>query len=202
VKHFARLLTLGFDVEADGTLSATLRNRVDRAIEHYMAGRIRTLIMSGGWSDPEPCPTATAMKAYAVGRGIRACEILEQADGLDTVGEAIFSRLLLPPMSVHDRLLIVTSEFHAARAAHIFRFVYGASFDFEMEAVPNGPDHETPSRASEAASLQLCKTLFQGIAPGDMSAILERFWRGHALYQSARHTELRQATFAALSAIQ
>ena len=72
-------------------------------------------------------------------------DILEQGDALDTVGEAIFLRLLLPPLRAGARLLVVTSDFHAARAERIFRFVYGTNFELAFEAVPNGPEHETPS---------------------------------------------------------
>ena len=199
-RRYDRVLTLGFIVTATGALSATLRGRVDRAVEHYKAGRAQMLVMSGGQTDPEPCTTASAMKAYAVGNGVRASDVIEQGDGLDTVGEAIFSRLLLPPMSIGGRLLIVTSAFHLYRATRIFKFVYGASFDLAVEGAANGPERETPSTAKEAASLQRFETLFRGIEAGDIKATLDRFWQCHTLYQDARCTELRQKTFSALAA--
>ena len=97
------------------------------------------------------------------------------------------------------RLLIVTSDFHAARAERIFRFVYGMNFELAFEAVPNGPEHETPSAAQEATSLERFDKLFLGVDAGDIETILSRFWECHALYQDARHAELRQRTFSALA---
>ena len=102
-------------------------------------------------------------------------------------------------MRAGARLLIVTSDFHAARAERIFRFVYGTNFELAFEGVPNGPEHETPSLAKEAASLERFDKLFLGINVGDIEAILSRFWERHALYHDARHAELRQRTFSALA---
>ena len=195
-------MSLGFLVSPTGTLTPTLRSRVDRAIDHYRQGSTQTLVMSGGRLDSEPCTAASAMKAYAVGNGISESDILEQGDALDTVGEAIFLRLLLPPLRAGARLLIVTSDFHAARAERIFRFVYGTNFELAFESVPNGPEHETPSAAKEAASLERFDKLFLGVNVGDIEAILSRFWERHALYRDARHAELRQRTFSALAALE
>jgi uncharacterized SAM-binding protein YcdF (DUF218 family) len=200
-RRYDRVVSLGFLVSPTGTLTPTLRSRVDRAIDHYRQGSTRTLVMSGGRLDSEPCSAASAMKAYAASNGISANDILEQGDALDTVGEAIFLRLLVPPLRAGGRLLIVTSDFHAARAERIFRFVYGTDLDLSVEAAPNGPDHETPSAAKESASLERFDKLFLGIDAGDIEAILSRFWQRHALYRDSRHDDLRQRTFSALAAI-
>ena len=197
-RRYDRVVSLGFLVSQTGALTPTLRSRVDRAIDHYRQGSTQTLVMSGGRLDSEPCTAASAMKAYAVRNGISERHILEQGDALDTVGEAIFLRLLLP-MRAGARLLIVTSDFHAARAERIFRFVYGMNFELASEAVPNGPEHETPSAAKEATSLERFDKLFLGVHAGDIETILSRFWERHALYHDARHAELRQRTFSALA---
>jgi hypothetical protein len=198
-RRYDRVVSLGFLVSQTGALTPTLQRRVDRAIDHYKQNNTKTLVMSGGRFSSEPCTAASAMKAYAVRNGISESDILEQGDALDTVGEAIFLRLLLPPLRAGGRLLIVTSDFHAARAERIFRFVYGIDFDLSVEGVPNGPDHETPSAAKEAASLERFDRLFLGIDAADIEAILSRFWQRHALYQNTRHAELRQRTFSALA---
>jgi hypothetical protein len=200
-RRYDRAVSLGFLVSQTGALTPTLQRRVDRAIDHYRQGSTQTLVMSGGRLESEPCTAASAMKAYAVHNGISERDILEQGDALDTVGEAIFLRLLLPPLRPGARLLIVTSDFHAARAERIFRFVYGPNFELAFESVPNGPEHETASLAKEAASLERFARLFFGIDEGDIEAILSRFWERHALYRDARHVELRQRTFSALAGI-
>jgi uncharacterized SAM-binding protein YcdF (DUF218 family) len=200
-RRYDRVLSLGFLVTPTGRLTPTLRSRVDRAIEHYRQGRTQVLVMSGGQIDSEPCTAASAMKAYAVSNGIPKNDVLEQGDGLDTVGEAICLRLLLPPLPTRSRLLIITSDFHAARAQHIFGFVYGTDIEFSVEGVANGPNRETPSAAKEAASLERFDRLFLGTKAGDIEAILSRFWQRHALYSHTRHAELRKRTLSALAAI-
>jgi hypothetical protein len=150
--------------------------------------------MSGGQMDSEPCTAASAMKAYAVVHGVLESDVLEQGDAIDTVAEAICSRLLLPPLPASSRHLIITSAFHLKRAARIFRFVYGANFELAFEGVPDGPEEETAGAAKEAASLKQFEQLFAGIRPGDIEAIVTRFWQDHALYQGAQYAGLRRKT--------
>jgi len=195
---FDRVLCLGFLVTDSGDLTPTLQYRVDRAIEHYLAGRTRSLVMSGGRLDHEPCSAASAMNRYAVAKGVRESDVVELDQGLDTVGEAIFSRLLLTPASLASPLLVVTSAYHVQRAQAIFRFVYGAAPHLGFEAVQNDPEQEMGTATKEAASLQRFCDLFSGIEEGDIEAILDRFWQDHALYRDARFDALRRRTFSAL----
>ena len=195
------VLSLGFLVTQTGELTPTLRERVARAVQHRIAGNTSKLVMSGGRAGPEPCTAAEAMRKYAVSTGVPDSDVVEQGDSLDTVGEAIFCRLLLPAPLPGRRLLVVTNNYHADRAGAIFRYIFGAQFDITIDRVPNGPANETASAAEEEKSLQRFRQLFKGIEGGEISAIVDRFWHGHALYQGTYFDDLRRRTSAALAAI-
>jgi uncharacterized SAM-binding protein YcdF (DUF218 family) len=193
------VLTLGFLITPAGALTQTLECRVLQAVKRYKAGHTTKIVMSGGRVDSEPRTAAEAMRKYASNQGIPQSDIIEQSDALDTVGEAVFARLLLPRPLLGRRMLVVTSKFHADRAGAIFRFVFGPQFCVEIDRVPNGPASETASADREKKSLQRFQQLFSGIAAGDASAILDRFWQGHMLYQDAYFRDLRRRTSAALA---
>jgi uncharacterized SAM-binding protein YcdF (DUF218 family) len=199
--RYDTVIALGFDLEPSGALTATLQRRVDRAIHHLRMAHTTSLVMSGGQGPSEPCSSAEAMRKYAIERGVSPASVTEQRDALDTVGEAIFNRLLLPRPLPGRRVLLVTSDFHAGRALAIFRFVFGPRFEIEVDRVPEAASGGTRREAQEAESLQRFQTLFAGIEPGDLSNIVERFWTRHALYQGAHFCELRRRTAAAIRAV-
>jgi uncharacterized SAM-binding protein YcdF (DUF218 family) len=199
--RYDTVIALGFDLAPSGALTPTLERRVERAIHHLRAGNTTILVMSGGQSPSEPCSSAEAMRKYAVEWGVPPASVIEQRDALDTVGEAIFNRLLLPPPLPGRRVLLVTSDFHARRALAIFRFVFGPRFEIEVDHVPEAASGGTRREAQEAESLRRFQTLFAGIEPGDLSNIVERLWTRHVLYQGAHFGELRRRTAAAIGAV-
>jgi uncharacterized SAM-binding protein YcdF (DUF218 family) len=170
-------------------------------VQLYIAGITPKLVMSGGRADDEPCTAAELMQKYALGAGLPSCDVIEQRDALDTVGEAIFCRLLLPPPLPGRRILLVTNDFHADRAAVIFQFVFGPGWTVNVDRVPDGSAAKSALRIHETESLRAFLNLFSGIRAGDIRAILDRFWNGHSLYRGERFAALRRRTAAAAAAL-
>jgi uncharacterized SAM-binding protein YcdF (DUF218 family) len=169
--RYDTVIALGFDLAPSRALTPTLERRVERAIHHLRAGNTMILVMSGGQSPSEPCSSAEALRKYAIERGVPPSSVIEQRDGLDTIGEAIFTRLLLPPPLPGRRVLVVTNDFHAERSLAIFRYVFGPRFEIEVDRVPNGASGETRNEAQEAESLQRFHTLFAGIEQGEIASV-------------------------------
>jgi hypothetical protein len=188
------VLVLGFLIEPTGALTQTLHGRVARAVEHYFRRNTSTLVMLGGQADHEPFASAEAMRNCAIRSSVPSGDVVAECNALDTVGEAVFTRLLLPRSLPGRRFLVVTNEFHARRAAMIFRFVFGPEFEVEVDAIPNGPKNETRSAIKEEESGRRFCELFEGISAGDIRLIADRFWERHLLYQDARFSCLRRST--------
>lgn len=96
-------LVLGAAVYGE-ILSDILEDRVDTGIQLYKAGKIKTLVMSGG---PEE---TYAMKQYAIKQGIPEGDIKEDGKGLNTLA-SIKNR-----GKSEDSITIVSQHYHLNRA--------------------------------------------------------------------------------------
>ncbi|MEZ6183918.1 MAG: YdcF family protein [Planctomycetota bacterium] len=108
--------------------------RVDRAVELFLAGHVAQgpFVCSGGELYPGTS-WAELMRARAVARGVPAERCVEQGRSRTTVEDAELTVPLLPAGT--RRVLLVTSDFHSARAAADFRRVLGP--DVEVVSLPS-----------------------------------------------------------------
>ena len=108
-------------------------------------------------------------------------EILLENISKDTVGNAVFSKMVLALPKRWKSLAVVSSDFHIPRVRKIFDFVYGKSFKVNyFGAKSNGNVDFTEH---EKNSLERFRNDFRGVQPGDNSRILERLFERHELYK-------------------
>ncbi|MFH0803418.1 MAG: YdcF family protein [bacterium] len=96
--------------------------RVVQAVSLYRDGWAPLILMSGGPGEAG-IPLSEIMKFQAVKLGVPAKAVLQESRSLDTGEDALFSREILEKMPVRS-LILVTSPYHARRAADIFRRVF------------------------------------------------------------------------------
>lgn len=106
----------GAKVFPDGTLSAVLRERVEAGIRLYQAGRVRKLLMTGDNGRVE-YDEVSAMKRYAVTRGIPAPDIVRDFAGFRTYDSCYRAREIFGIR----RAVLVTQEYHLYRALYTAR---------------------------------------------------------------------------------
>ena len=99
--------------------------RVVQAVKLYRDGWAPLILMSGGPGEAG-IPLSEIMKSQAVKLGVPAKAILQESRSLDTGEDALFTREILEKLPV-NRLILVTSPYHARRAAGIFRRVFKGS---------------------------------------------------------------------------
>ena len=63
------VIVLGAKVKPDGSLSKTLKLRLDKALEYMKENPETMLVLSGAKGDAEPCSEADAMETYLLGQG-------------------------------------------------------------------------------------------------------------------------------------
>lgn len=70
---------------------------------------------------------AQQMETFFLSKGISSARLIKEDESMDTIGNAIFTRLLLMQQGhpLPPRILIVTSAFHGPRALLFFRQVFG-----------------------------------------------------------------------------
>lgn len=118
-RHTA-IVVLGASVSR-GTVPPLLASRLDTAIRLYgreqAAGFTPYVVASGGQGADEPVAEGRAMAGYLHEHGIPEDRLVEEDRSTSTRENLVFSRRLLAERGADGRLLIVTSNYHALRAA-------------------------------------------------------------------------------------
>lgn len=112
---------------------------------------------------------------------------LRERRSLDTVGNALFTALLLRERGVAaHRVLVVTSGFHAHRAGAVFEHVLGPRVAVAVVSAGEplrGDRLGRRVRSERDSERRTRRELFAGVAPGDLDALSGRVRRLHALYR-------------------
>jgi uncharacterized SAM-binding protein YcdF (DUF218 family) len=121
------VIVLGAGLGPDGQVPPLLASRLDRghgvwaALSRRATGPGPLLIVSGGKGGDERVPEATAMASYLTARGFPADQLLLEDRSRNTEENLLFSKAIMDQARPGARCTIVTSDFHAFRAAMIAR---------------------------------------------------------------------------------
>ena len=113
------IIVLGAQVHADGSPSTVLRHRLEAARDYLQANPNTRCIVSGGQGPNEPTSEAAGMAAWLVEHGIDSERITLEDNSTNTRQNIEYSKKLLDPE--HDRIGIVTNNFHVFRSLGIAR---------------------------------------------------------------------------------
>ncbi|GAA3404682.1 YdcF family protein [Paenibacillus hodogayensis] len=103
--------------------SPGLRERLDQAYALYEDRKVDRLIVSGGLDNNGATVTeAEGMKRYLIERGVPADEVIEEPEATSTYENLLFSKAIMDREGWTDPI-IVTHQYHGARAVDIARFV-------------------------------------------------------------------------------
>lgn len=98
-------IVLAAETYPNGTPSAVLRDRLDRGIELYDAGKVEKLVMSGRSPEPE------IMRDYAVSAGVPAEDILLDTGGVRTYATCYNA---VDQLGMEEAI-VITQAFHLPR---------------------------------------------------------------------------------------
>ena len=112
-------VVLGARVYADGTPSPALVDRVKVGVALLHAGQATRLLLSGGTPDGRPTEAAV-MATLARAAGAPASALLQESQSRSTFENAARCAELLSAQGAGE-VLLVTCDFHLARAAAQFR---------------------------------------------------------------------------------
>lgn len=103
--------------------SPGLKERLEQARTLYEQGRVRYIIVSGGLDNNGATVTeAEGMKRYLVERGVAEADVFEEREATSTYENLLFSKRILEQEG-WGAPVIVTHQYHGARAMDIARFV-------------------------------------------------------------------------------
>ncbi|ROZ89473.1 YdcF family protein [Gordonia sp. OPL2] len=119
------VIVLGAGLLDGDRVSPLLAGRLDRGQVVYelarRKGRRPIVICSGGRGPDERIPEAEAMARYLVERGIDESDVVLENSSTDTAENLTYSARLLAEREIRGPVAVVTSDYHAFRAATLMR---------------------------------------------------------------------------------
>ena len=121
------VVVLGAGLRRDGGVPPLLASRLERgrevwaALDRRAAGFRPMLILSGGKGDDERRSEASAMAAYLTERGFPPDRMLLEDQSRTTEENLVLSKAIIDDVKPGARVTVVTSDFHAFRAALLAR---------------------------------------------------------------------------------
>jgi uncharacterized SAM-binding protein YcdF (DUF218 family) len=121
------VVVLGAGLRPDGGVPPLLASRLERgravwaALDRRAGDFKPRLIVSGGKGDDERVPEASAMASYLTERGFPADRLLLEDRSRSTEENLLFSKAIMDELRPGAQATIVTSDFHAFRAALLAR---------------------------------------------------------------------------------
>ncbi len=194
------IVALGGGITADGEPRPETVARARRAAALYRSGRAQRIVMSGAYGmydPPPPRAEATAMAQIAVTAGVPPGGITVEARSRDTIGNIWFTRPLLGEPG-GQRVIVVTSGWHAARVRYLTQVIWGPGYLVALEPVTGEASTRPPEEIAswEAGLLAVSRRWFAAIRPGDDAAIAAVLARVHPVY--ADHPQTTLAELAAM----
>lgn len=142
------LIILGAKVKANGTVSLSLKNRLDEAYEYLSKYPHVQVVVTGGQGADEPQTEASAMYTYLVDKGLDPNRIHLEDKSTSTYENLLFTKQLL-----NDSLTeatIVSNDFHLARAKFLANQL---NVNVDLLSAKTPQVVETKSRIRERAAL-------------------------------------------------
>lgn len=165
-----------------------LKGRADTAISLYSIltsqGETNTLLLlSGGMANQKIIISeAEIMKEYCIENQIPYDDIIIEAQSLDTIGNAFFTRKIIDSMQGVTNIYVVSSCYHMERVEYIFNMCYGHNFNMNFNYCH--PFNNMLSIKSEMISLELARNFFRNVTPGNIDVIWKKLLTKHKLYMN------------------
>ena len=117
------IVVLGSPNSEDGTLSSIAQERCEQALKKYRTHTEVKILPTGGWGvhfNTTPKPHGYYTREYLRARGVPDEAFVECAESANTIEDATLCR---PIVERHGfrKLIVVTSDFHVARARFLFQ---------------------------------------------------------------------------------
>lgn len=157
-------------------LHDALAGRMDVGIERFRETGAEYLVVSGAATNPAVDRTeADAMREYAIDRGVDPERVLLEPEADDTIENGFYVRRVVDALDRQvEAVSVVTSCYHAERAAYIFRRCFGDAAEIDAERCYDQGASDRQRRAAERESVRRAREFFAPIEPGDVDAIRRR----------------------------
>ena len=114
--HEDAVIVLGAGIHGE-KLSATLKDRLDKAVEYHQKNEDAVIIVSGGQGYQESITEALAMERYLLFKGVPEDKIIKEELSTSTAENFEFSKKILDGLFGNNvDVVYITNDFHILRA--------------------------------------------------------------------------------------
>lgn len=120
------IIILGSPNSSEGELYPVARQRCEKAIQEYLKHPAWKIVLTGGFGEHfnrSEQAHAFYLQKYLIGRGLAPEAIVNSVLSTNTLEDASLTKPIILNYHVED-ILVVTSDFHYARARYIFEREY------------------------------------------------------------------------------
>ena len=130
-------IVLGGSMANSKKLDSDTINRLRKAVDLSKNGYLKRILVAGGASFDYPYVIVSKiMKKFLVSKGIKAKNIFTETDSRDTIGNALFSKLIIQNKK-YSNLVLISSSYHISRSLYVFNRVFGDS-DYHFIGIEAG----------------------------------------------------------------
>ena len=113
------IIVLGAQVKPDGTPSVALERRLTAAQESYQTDR-QLIIVCGAQGANEPRAEGDVMRDWLIARGVPQEDVVAETASFNTRENLTYAKAIMESRGL-ERALVVTSDYHVARALELCR---------------------------------------------------------------------------------
>ena len=172
---FDVMVILGGPLYPNGTLHRDTLSRVTKAISLYKKGIVEKIVFSGGIDIRFNRSVAEMMAERALALGIGKDEYILEERSVSTVGNAYYIKPILEKNG-WTKVLIITSEYHVARANMVFQKVLGEKYEIRWASIrlPRSFYDDLENQLRERTLFLIHDFVLLGVAYGDHEGVKER----------------------------
>lgn len=115
------IIVLGAQVKEDGTPSVALERRLTAALESYEQDR-QLIIVCGAQGGNEPRAEGDVMRDWLLGKGVSPDDVVAETASFNTRENLTYAKAIMEHRGL-AQALVVTSDYHVARALELCRQV-------------------------------------------------------------------------------
>ena len=113
------IIVLGAQVKEDGTPSVALTRRLTAALESYLE-KPQLIIVCGAQGINEPRAEGDVMRDWLIEKGVRPEDVVAETASFNTRENLVYARAIMEHRGL-EQALVVTSDYHVARALELCR---------------------------------------------------------------------------------
>ena len=176
------LICLSHKINKNGELYSDYKKRIKKVFEISEKNPDQVILFTGGsFTNSRKGELSRQAKNYFKSKFVikKNKKIILENQALDTVGEIIFSRLIIEKERF-SRINLVTSDWHLHRVKKIIRKVYGSLNNFDFFTI-NGSRREVEKEKNND-SFQKFNLWANNCKNGDLECLRNNLLKFHKLY--------------------